>query len=511
MNQRIQTLCLVVAVMMIPAAGVWADPGGPDTFGHLYTDAYPFDWLDTAAGTAVSLSDDSHSAEIPLDFIFPFYGANVESMYLGSNGFISFWEGSGSLSNHCPPNPTAPNGAIYGYWDDLNPSYGGSHIRYLTLGDEPDRVLAVEYNVPHYGSSTNFITFQLILYEATGTIIIQFQEASTEAGSSGTTGIENVDGSDGLGLVCNEAVLVDELAFCIIEDYALAADGEGSGAVLLTWDDNIPADDGYLVERSPTSGSGFEEVGEADPDEDSFIDTGLDECSHYYYRIAGLTETGEFPAGAEAHVLTLPNAPEDLATDSVQSTQITLIWTDASECEDGYVVKRADEAGGDYTAIASLDPNETTYTDTGLIPGQTYYYVICASFDDDHSSCSDEVSQNVMLEAPTDLTAGAASGTEVELAWADNSLGEDGFSVERKEGTDGTFAEIANVGEDTVFFLDSGLEAETTYVYRVRAVANNVFSDYTNEAEATTPSGEDTDDDDDDDDEGDGCGGCSTL
>jgi len=48
--------------------------------------------------------------------------------------------------------------------------------------------------------------------------------------------------------------------------------------------------------------------------------------------------------------------------------------------------------------------------------------------------------------APSSLTATAASTSQINLAWADNSSNETGFKIERKTGSGGTYSQIATVG-----------------------------------------------------------------
>jgi Zn-dependent metalloprotease/transcriptional regulator CtsR len=87
--------------------------------------------------------------------------------------------------------------------------------------------------------------------------------------------------------------------------------------------------------------------------------------------------------------------------------------------------------------------------------------------------------------APTNLTAAAVSSSRINLAWTDNSFDEEGFSIERS--TDGTtFLVVATVGPNVAAWADTGLTAETPYTYRVRAFGGTFYSDYTNEASATT-------------------------
>ena len=86
---------------------------------------------------------------------------------------------------------------------------------------------------------------------------------------------------------------------------------------------------------------------------------------------------------------------------------------------------------------------------------------------------------------PSGLSASAAGPDAIDIGWADNSSNETSFVVQRS--LDGaSWATVATVGANTTSFADNGLDAETTYFYRVRADNGAGSSGYTNTASATT-------------------------
>jgi titin len=91
--------------------------------------------------------------------------------------------------------------------------------------------------------------------------------------------------------------------------------------------------------------------------------------------------------------------------------------------------------------------------------------------------------------APSALSATAASGVRIDLAWTDNSGTEQGFRVERAPdvgGAPGTYAQIASVGANVTTYANTGLTNGTRYWYRVRAYNTAGNSAYTGDASATT-------------------------
>jgi hypothetical protein len=88
--------------------------------------------------------------------------------------------------------------------------------------------------------------------------------------------------------------------------------------------------------------------------------------------------------------------------------------------------------------------------------------------------------------APSGLVATAASASQVNLSWSDNSSSESGFAIERSEGG-GPFVQVALAAANAVDYYDAGLKRSTAYAYRVSAVNSAGASTATETATATTP------------------------
>lgn len=95
----------------------------------------------------------------------------------------------------------------------------------------------------------------------------------------------------------------------------------------------------------------------------------------------------------------------------------------------------------------------------------------------------------IVPAAPTNLVATVASSSRIDLRWNDNATNEDGFRIERKTGSSGSWSQIANVGTGVTSYSDGSLSAATTATYRIRAFNAHGTSASTNEVIATTPGG----------------------
>src|SRR6185295_658428 len=84
------------------------------------------------------------------------------------------------------------------------------------------------------------------------------------------------------------------------------------------------------------------------------------------------------PPGSIALVAVIPvappSAPSGLSATAVGAFQINLAWTDNSSEEVAFLIERSAGNTNNFTQIASVAPNTTTYPDIGLASATTYFY-----------------------------------------------------------------------------------------------------------------------------------------
>jgi hypothetical protein len=100
---------------------------------------------------------------------------------------------------------------------------------------------------------------------------------------------------------------------------------------------------------------------------------------------------------------TPPSAPGGLQA-TAGNAQVRLSWN-ASTGATSYTVKRGSSNGGPYTSIAS-NLTTTSYTNTGLSNGSTYYYVVTAS-----NSAGESANSSQVAATPTSTPVGSGSIT----------------------------------------------------------------------------------------------------
>ena len=185
-----------------------------------------------------------------------------------------------------------------------------------------------------------------------------------------------------------------------------------------------------------------------------------------------------------------PDTPKNLvATSGADSASLRwdAVGDEKEEESVTYNVYRGTAAGSinSKTKIAS-DLSATTYTDTAVTPGSTYYYQVTAWNAKGESAASNEVKVTIgSLPAPAVLTA-TVSGGDVNLAWSAVS-GATGYNVYRGTTQTGTLAAKARIatGVAATTYSDTTATPGVTYYYQVTATNATGESSGSDEVSAT--------------------------
>lgn len=272
----------------------------------------------------------------------------------------------------------------------------------------------------------------------------------------------------------------------------LVASAVSQTEIDLTWNDNSTSETGFVILRSTTAGFGFGIIASIAADETSFNDSGLSPSTTYYYKVKATDGMLESAESNEANATTQSPlaAPESLTATIVSFSEISLSWNDVTSTETGFVIEREIPGFEAYQVIATLGPDATSYSDTGLNPETQYRYRVMATGGSGNSVYSNEstVTTPPAILAPNNLIANAVSHNQISLSWQDNAGNETGYEIERSLTAGSGYSLIFTTAADAISYSDNdvALSPSTTYYYRVRAVNATHQSDYSNETFATT-------------------------
>jgi fibronectin type 3 domain-containing protein len=246
----------------------------------------------------------------------------------------------------------------------------------------------------------------------------------------------------------------------------------GNGAVTLSWG-AVTGAVSYSVARSLTSGTGYATVGAATTGT-TFTDSNVVNGTTYYYVVTasnGSCSSANSNEASASPACTPPPAPTGL-TPKAGNSSVTLSWT-ASAGATSYSVYRNSDGTSTYAFINST--SQTTFTDSNVVNGTTYYYVVTAS----NGSCSSGNSLQVQVTpacvpppTPTGVTLTAGNG-QISLSWK-ASAGATLYRVSRGTTAAGPFTPIAT--PTGASYLDSPLVNGTMYYYVVAASNGSCWS-----------------------------------
>ena len=154
--------------------------------------------------------DDAMSAAIPIGFSFPLFDANFTSLYVCTNGFITFNNANPLFFGTSLPSIEAPGNIIAAFWNDLILD-GSSHIYTQQIGD----LFVIQYeNIPRFGVPTARATFEIVLRQ-TGEIYFQYKQVPA-AITDYAVGIQDAKRTEGLQVAFDTAYAQAQMAVRIL-------------------------------------------------------------------------------------------------------------------------------------------------------------------------------------------------------------------------------------------------------------------------------------------------------
>lgn len=208
---------------------------------------------------------------------------------------------------------------------------------------------------------------------------------------------------------------------------------------------------------------------------ESWYDSYLLGSSEAIQYVGGLNSPPATPTGVSAAVL---QDQETLAH------VVNVSWTDNSTTEDGFFVDRKVGSGG-WSRIAFVGANVTSYQDVSSPLDRIVSYRVRATGDQssDPSAAADVVTPPV---PPITATIDAVAHNQVKVDWADSSLTEIAYEVERKQDAGG-WALVHTSAANATTWTDGSTGPLVNYTYRVRAKNGNLVSAWTGQLPILTP------------------------
>ena len=261
-----------------------------------------------------------------------------------------------------------------------------------------------------------------------------------------------------------------------------SADGTN---VVLEWKDNSSDEQGFKIERKTGVGGTWSQIGTVGANTTRYLDASVSTNQVYYYRVRAYNASGDSDYSNECYAITLA-PPSELTGTRVSSTKINLRWKDNATLETGYMIQRKDDPSKDWSGIALLPANSSSYSDTGLLANTTYYYTVVACVT---TPVAFSISNEVMIPPVRTLTVASSnpnSGVSIAVSPNDNNGQGNGttqFTRIYNHGTVVTLAAPSTAGGNNFQkWQRNGVDYSTN-----QTVTMTIDADYTMTAVYVTP------------------------
>ncbi len=252
----------------------------------------------------------------------------------------------------------------------------------------------------------------------------------------------------------------------------------GDAHVDLSWSAAATATS-YTVKRGTASGGPYTTLGTTAST--TYSDNTATNGGTWYYVVSASNASGESPDSIEVVGTPqppLPGAPTGLIATAGDGSA-SLQWNAVAGAT-SYTVKHATASGGPYTTVGTTAG--TSFTDSPLTNGTTWYFVVSASNAAGEGPSSSEASAVPAGQPPAAPTGLVATGgtASIALSWT-AVAGATSYSVKRSTTNGGPYTQLATSA--TAAYTDASATTKgVTYYYVVSAV--NAAGEGANSAQA---------------------------
>ncbi len=267
----------------------------------------------------------------------------------------------------------------------------------------------------------------------------------------------------------------------------------GDGYVTLDWSTtDIDIRNIQIYRDTDSDADGRTRIGTADSDDTSYTDSDVSNGTTYYYWVKIIdTDLNSYNSDA---VEATPEEAEASITLSAEEGDgsVVLSWSieNIDDISSIQVYRDTDSDPSGRTRIGYAGTSDTSYTDSDVTNGTTYYYWIKIIDGDSNTYNSDAVEATPTSIDDGTITATATEGNGfVYLGWSADDLDIRNIQIMRNtNSTTSGRTRIGIAGTDETSYTDSDVSNGTTYYYWVKIVDTDLEKHNSAAIEATPSS-----------------------
>ena len=248
----------------------------------------------------------------------------------------------------------------------------------------------------------------------------------------------------------------------------LKATSAGYDRVKLSWD-LVKEASGYQISRATSKTGTFKSIKTTVAT--SYLNTGITCGRTYYYKVRAYKYVGTkkvYGRFTTVHsAKPVPLTPTNFKSVLDNDNTAKLSWNIVKGAS-GYQISRATSKTGTFKSIKTTVA--TSYLNTGITCGRTYYYKVSAykyvGTKKVYGRFTTVYSVKPVPLTPTNFKAVLANDNTAKLSW-NKVKGASGYQLSRATSKTGTFKSIKTTGNTS--YLDTDITGGRTFYYKVRA------------------------------------------
>ena len=232
---------------------------------------------------------------------------------------------------------------------------------------------------------------------------------------------------------------------------------------------------GYIISRSTSKNSGYKKI-DTVTGKTSYSDDTVKAGKTYYYKVEAYNvNSGTKGYGGASDAVAGKTAKRTKITSIVSTNEktLTIKWNKITGAY-GYRIKRSTDEDGTYKVVKTIKSgNTTSYKDTSVKAGKTYYYTVETMVKTGDNICysGDSASVEGRTAKKAKIKYAVSNGSnQIEVNWGAVS-GAYGYRIKRSTSKNGTYKVVATLkGKNNTTYQDKKLKTAKTYYYKIETI-----------------------------------------
>lgn len=232
---------------------------------------------------------------------------------------------------------------------------------------------------------------------------------------------------------------------------------------------------GYIISRSTSKNSGYKKI-DTVTGKTSYSDDTVKAGKTYYYKVEAYNvNSGTKGYGGASDAVAGKTAKRTKITSIVSANEktLTIKWNKITGAY-GYRIKRSTDEDGTYKVVKTIKSgNTTSYKDTSVKAGKTYYYTVETMVKTGDNICysGDSASMEGRTAKKAKIKYAVSNGSnQIEVNWG-AVRGAYGYRIKRSTSKNGIYKVVATLkGKNNTTYQDKKLKTAKTYYYKIETI-----------------------------------------